>query len=108
MVDSESNPYAVGWLLADSLVSFQRNVKETQARDFLVKFHANGAENDPLVEFQMEEMRFALEQEIVSQKVIDLSLICHSNGWFFRDTDRILGSTSLAAKATVTELLAEF
>ncbi|ORY27911.1 general substrate transporter [Naematelia encephala] len=41
-----------------------RNGREDEARAFLVKFHANGAADDPLVNFQMEEMRFALEQEL--------------------------------------------
>ena len=39
------------------------NGREEEARDFLVKYHGNGDENDPLVNFEFEEMKETLASE---------------------------------------------
>lgn len=39
-----------------------------QARAIMVKYHANGAENDPLVEWEYREVIATLEQEMLKNK----------------------------------------
>jgi Sugar (and other) transporter len=43
-----------------------KNGKLEQARKILVKYHANGKEDDPLVEYEWQEIQEALREEEVN------------------------------------------